>query len=109
MSVANDIVTLREQQGLNHKELAERLNVNRSVLNRIENGTRPVRNDELKIIDDYFNVSADYLLGRQTPKAPALSDGQMIVLKGFNALNLVKKKLLVAILNSLRLSHAAVM
>ena len=34
MSVAGNIVTLRERQGLNQKELAESLNMNRSVLNR---------------------------------------------------------------------------
>ena len=74
MSIASNIVTLRERQGLNQRELAEKLNINRSVLNRIENGTRPVRGYELKIIADYFNVSADYLLDRETPKDPALSD-----------------------------------
>ena len=107
MSVASNIVQLREGRGLNQKELAESLNMNRSVLNRIENGTRPVRDDELKIIADFFNVSADYLLGRETPKAPALSDEQTTLLKGFDALNAAGRKLLVAILNSLRISHAA--
>ncbi|MBR0261387.1 MAG: helix-turn-helix transcriptional regulator [Selenomonadaceae bacterium] len=107
MSVAGNIITLRERQGLNQKELAESLNMNRSVLNRIENGTRPVRDDELKIIADYFNVSADYLLGRETPKAPTLSDEQTTVLSGFDALNSAGRKLLVAILNSLRISRAA--
>ena len=107
MSVASNIVTLRERQGLNQKELAEKLNINRSVLNRIENGTRPVRDDELKIIADYFNVSADYLLGRETPKAPALSDEQTIVLKGFDSLNMAGRNLLVGVLDSLRVSHAA--
>lgn len=107
MSVAGNIITLRERQGLNQKELAESLNMNRSVLNRIENGTRPVRDNELKIIADYFNVSADYLLGRETPKAPTLSDEQTTVLSGFDALNSAGRKLLVAILNSLRISRAA--
>lgn len=107
MSVASNIVKLRERRGLNQKELAEGLNMNRSVLNRIENGTRPVRDDELKIIADYFNVSADYLLGRETSKAPALSDEQTIVLNGFDSLNLAGRKLLVGVLDSLRISHAA--
>ena len=108
MSVATNIVTLRERQGLNQKELAKSLNMNRSVLNRIENGTRPVRDDELKIIADYFNVSADYLLGRETPKATALSDEQTTVLKGFEALNSAGRNLLVAVLDSLRVTHAAI-
>ena len=97
---------LRERHGLNQKELAESLGVNRSVLNRIENGTRPVRDDELKLFADYFNVSADYLLGRD---APALSDEQVTLLKGFDTLNTAGRKLLVGVLDSLRVSHAAKM
>ena len=107
MSVSGNIVRLRENLGLTQKELAEALNMNRSVLNRIENGIRPVRDDELAVFADYFNVSADYLLGRETPKAIALSDEQTTVLKGFDALNSAGQKLLVAVLTSLRVSHAA--
>ena len=108
MSVSGNIVRLRENLGLTQKELAEALNMNRSVLNRIENGTRPVRDDELAVFADYFNVSADYLLGRETPKAPALSDEQTTVLKGFDSLNSAGRNLLVAVLDSLRVSHAAI-
>ena len=108
MGVPANIIKLRENLGLNQKELAEALNMNRSVLNRIENGTRPVRDDELTVFADYFNVSADYLLGRETPKAPALSDEQTTVLKGFDSLNSAGRNLLVAVLDSLRVSHAAI-
>ena len=108
MSVARNIVQLREGRGLNQKELAESLRMNRSVLNRIENGTRPIRDDELKIIADFFKVSADYLLGRETPKTPALSDEQTAVLKAFDSLNSAGRNLLVGVLDSLRVTHAAV-
>ena len=101
-----NIAQLREQHGLNQKELAESPGINRSVLNRIENGTRPVRDDELKLLTDYFNVSAYYLLGRD---APALSDEQATLLKGFDTLNAAGRNLLVAVLDSLRVSHAAKM
>lgn len=107
MSVSANIVKLRERQGLNQKELAESLNMNRSVLNRIENGTRPVRDDELKIIADYFDVSADYLLGRDTPKAPALSDEQTTVLDIFDALNPTGRNALIAVLDGLRAAYPA--
>lgn len=107
MSVSANIVKLRERQGLNQKELAESLNMNRSVLNRIENGTRPVRDDELKIIADYFDVSADYLLGRETPKAPALSDEQTTILKEFDSLNSAGRNALMAVLNGLRAAYPA--
>ena len=107
MSVSSRIVELRDRLGLNQKELAESLNMNRSVLNRIENGTRPVRDDELKIFADYFNVSADYLLGRDTTKAPALSDEQTTVLSGFDALNSAGRNALIAVLDGLRAAYPA--
>ena len=107
MSVSNKIIKLRERCGLNQKELAERLSINRSVLNRIESGTRPVRDDELKIFADYFNVSADYLLGRETPKAPALSDEQTTILKSFDDLNDAGRNALIVVLNGLRAAYPA--
>ena len=107
MSVSNRIVELRERRGLTQKELAESLKMNRSVLNRIENGTRPVRDDELKIFADYFNVSADYLLGRDTRKAPALSDEQTTVLKGFDSLNSAGRNALMAVLDGLCAAYPA--
>jgi repressor LexA len=64
MDVGQKIVHLREERDLTQKELAEKLEFNRSVLNRIEKGTRPIRDDELKKVADFFDVSIDYLLGR---------------------------------------------
>ena len=107
MSVSSNIVRLRENLGLNQRELAEALYMNRSVLNRIENGTRPVRDDELKIFADYFNVSADYLLGRETPKPPVLSAEQTTALKGFDALNSAGRNAFFAMLNGLRAAYPA--
>lgn len=107
MSVSANVVKLRERCGLNQKELAEALHMNRSVLNRIENGTRPVRDDELKVIADYFNVSADYLLGRETSKSPALSDEQTTILKEFDSLNSAGRNALMAVLNGLRAAYPA--
>lgn len=106
MSVSTKIVNLRERHGLNQKELAESLGMNRSVLNRIENGTRPIRDDELKIFADYFNVSADYLLERDTTKALALSDEQTTVLGAFDKLNPEGRSLFIGLLNSLKLTHS---
>jgi transcriptional regulator with XRE-family HTH domain len=64
MFLGQRIVNLREEHDLTQKELAEKLDFNRSVLNRIEQGTRPCRDDELIKIADFFDVSADFLLGR---------------------------------------------
>lgn len=107
MSVAANVAKLRKGLGFTQKEMALRLGIDRSVLNRIENGVRPVREAELKIFADYFNVSADYLIGRETPEAAPLSTEQIALLKGFDALDSVGRKTLIATLKSLLATSAS--
>jgi transcriptional regulator with XRE-family HTH domain len=65
MSLIGDrIIDLREKININQRELALKLKISPSVMNRIESGERPVRDDEIKNIANFFNVSTDYLLGR---------------------------------------------
>ena len=61
--IGNRIAKLREESELTQYELADKIKISKSVMNRIELGTRPVRDDELKAIALFFKVSADYLLG----------------------------------------------
>jgi transcriptional regulator with XRE-family HTH domain len=70
MRIGEQIVILRENMDMTQKELAEHLHIHNSVLNRIELGLRAVRDDELKKIANYFNTSADYLLGRVDDPRP---------------------------------------
>lgn len=104
MSAADKIVDLRERSGLTQTGLADNVGINRSVLNRIENGIRPIRDDELRLFADYFNVSADYLLDREY-HACLLSEPQRMILGVFDGLNKEGQSLMMAMLNSLRLSH----
>lgn len=106
MATGERITRLRESRNVLQKDLAKAIDIAPVVLNRIEKGKRSVRGEELKAMADYFNVSADYLLGREMQKAPALSDEQTTVLNGFDSLNSAGRNLLVAILNSLRTYHA---
>lgn len=67
-SLPNKIINLRESKDWSQAELARRLDVNKSVMNRIESGERKVSSDELKKLSDIFDVSTDYLLGRTDVK-----------------------------------------
>ena len=67
-SLPNKIIDLRESKDWSQAELARRLDVNKSVMNRIESGERKVSSDELKKLSDIFDVSTDYLLGRTEDK-----------------------------------------
>ena len=107
MTTGERITRLRESRDVLQKELARAIDVDPVVLNRIEKGKRSARGEEIKAIADYFNVSTDYLLGRETPKTPALSDEQTTILKGFDSLNGAGRSALMAVLDGLRAAYPA--
>lgn len=55
---------LRKQRGLSQLRLAIELNMNQNTVSRYENGEREADYETLIKIADYFDVSLDYLLGR---------------------------------------------
>ncbi|GEK30295.1 hypothetical protein KZO01_06040 [Kurthia zopfii] len=63
MSINKRIISLREKKNWSQKELARRININQSVMNRIESGERPVKDEELSKLAIALECSADYLLG----------------------------------------------
>ncbi|MDU1028967.1 MAG: helix-turn-helix transcriptional regulator [Clostridiales bacterium] len=64
MSINTIVTRLREEMDMTQKELAKRLQIDTAVMNRIELGTRPLRDDEITKLAEIFGVSTDYLLGR---------------------------------------------
>ena len=70
MKVNKKITELRERHNISQKELALKLDINASVLNRIELGSRPLRDDELIKIANFFGVTTDYLLGYSLKQKP---------------------------------------
>lgn len=64
MDIGKRIVSLREIKGWTQRELANRVNLNVSVMNRIESNERPVKDTELINFANVLDVSTDYLLGR---------------------------------------------
>ncbi|WP_152658490.1 helix-turn-helix domain-containing protein [Oceanobacillus sp. CFH 90083] len=64
MHTGQRIIQLRLQKNWTQKELAKRVHINVSVMNRIESGDRPIKDSELIAIADILKVTTDYLLGR---------------------------------------------
>ncbi|WP_083633576.1 helix-turn-helix domain-containing protein [Alkalihalophilus pseudofirmus] len=64
MDVGERIELLMEKRGWNQLELSQKVDINKSVLNRIINGSRRCKDYELAKFADVFEVSTDYLLGR---------------------------------------------
>ena len=105
MNVSTRVSNLRKDCDLTQKELSDKIGMNQSVLNRIEKGTRPLRDDELVAIADFFNVSADYLLGRRSASSDSLSNEQKKLLKGFEELNSGGKKVILDMITQLNFAH----
>ncbi|AQS57025.1 helix-turn-helix domain-containing protein [Novibacillus thermophilus] len=68
--VGNRIKLRRNIKGWSQRELARRVGLNYSVMNRIESGKRPVGDTELRKIAEVLDVSTDYLLGRTDDPIP---------------------------------------
>lgn len=66
MDVGQRIVMLRTQKQWSQRELAKRVDINVSVMNRIELGDRPIKDQELVNLANVLDVTTDYLLGRSS-------------------------------------------
>ena len=55
---------LRKEKGLGQVKLAEQLKVSKSIISLWENGLREPGIYAIRAVCDFFDVSADYMLGR---------------------------------------------
>lgn len=62
----NRLKELRKQKGLKQKDLAGLIGISQSTLSEWESEKYQIDNDNLFKLADYFNVSVDYLLGRDS-------------------------------------------
>jgi len=66
---------LRKAAGKTQADIAELIGVTRGAYTNIENGKRETDTASLCVLADYFNVSVDYLLGREKEKSPPPNNG----------------------------------
>ena len=78
---------LRNARRISQKEFAQAMRVSQQTVASWEVGRTEPSNAALKTIADYFNVTADYLLGREPPSEPKLSDEQNELLREYDDLN----------------------
>lgn len=66
---------IRNERNISQKTVADFLGVSQQAYANYENGKRQPEYKILAILADYFNVSVDYLLGREEiKKAPAVAE-----------------------------------
>mgnify|MGYP002621953246 CR=1 FL=1 len=107
MSFSNRLKDLRMARQISQKDFAKRLGVSQQTVASWEVGRTEPANDSLKDIADYFNVSTDYLLGRDNfNQNTSLSNEEKNLLRGFDSLTADGKNLLIGIVNSLIVSHS---
>ncbi|MGG0511543.1 helix-turn-helix domain-containing protein [Bacillus pseudomycoides] len=66
--IGENLRKLRKKQNLTMKELGQKLNLAESTISGYENGNRKPDYDTLNKFADFFEVSTDYLLGRNVTK-----------------------------------------
>lgn len=64
---------LRKAKNLTQKELAEEISVTHVSISGYENGNRTPDTETLQALADFFNVTTDYLLGRDEANTPKLT------------------------------------
>jgi transcriptional regulator with XRE-family HTH domain len=83
MDIGKRIISLREKRGWTQRELANRVNLNVSVMNRIESNDRPVKDSELINLANVLEVTTDYLLGRSETSEPSTSEKEEVEFQAF--------------------------
>ncbi|MDR1092621.1 MAG: helix-turn-helix domain-containing protein [Clostridiales bacterium] len=64
MTIGKRIKELRIEKGLKQWEIAQRIGYSRSIVTYWENGEKRPTSEAVIALADFFDVSADYLLGR---------------------------------------------
>jgi transcriptional regulator with XRE-family HTH domain len=77
--ISERLAELRKSYGLSQMALSKAFGVSQNAINRYEHGTT-VPHDNLKKYADYFDVSADYLLGRTDKPEGKLYSAQPVFL-----------------------------
>lgn len=62
-TIGNIIKDLRESRGISAKELCTQIDINTSTYSKLENDKKSIDVNELRKLTNFYNVSADYILG----------------------------------------------
>lgn len=83
MNFCDRMKELRSQRKLSQRELARALNLGYSTIAMYENGKRKPDIETLEAICDYFNVSMDYMLGKEDLSVRLLDGEEMLIVDAY--------------------------
>ena len=61
----NNLKRIRIANNITQSDLRKKLHINEASLSRMENGNQRITDEQIIAFADFFNVSTDYLLGRE--------------------------------------------
>ncbi len=76
----NNLKILRKAKGLTQKEVADFIGISQNNYSYWENGKVKIDNGSLQKLADFFDVTVDYLLGREERSSPAEQESGGIVI-----------------------------
>lgn len=62
--MSNNLKSLRKEADVTTRDMKKYTGISNSITTYLENGKRPFRQTHINALTSFFNVSADYLLGR---------------------------------------------
>lgn len=77
------IKELRLKKNFSQQRLADILDVNKQTISQYERGIRFPTKENLEALCDAFNVSSDYLLGRDDVSSVLLSGDEMALIEAY--------------------------
>lgn len=78
---------LRNNKGLSQAQLAEYLRITHQAYSLYETNKRQMNYETLCLLADFYEVSTDYLLGRQDAIPSFLSEEERIIIEQYRALD----------------------
>jgi transcriptional regulator with XRE-family HTH domain len=94
---------LRDNKGFLQSDIAERLNITQVAYSMYETGKRQMNYETLCLLADFFEVSTDYLLGRQDAIPSFLDEEERSIIAQYRALGEHSKD---AVKNSLAFEYS---
>ena len=98
MNFGKNVQKNREILGWSQRDLANRVGLDVSVMNRIELGNRPLKDIEIKLFADIFNISADQLLDRTIDNNFSIHPDNNLIQK-YNQLSDSQQKIILTLMD----------
>lgn len=91
MNYLTTLKDLRKEKGISQETIANELHISQKAYSYYERGEREPSIKTLIDIADFFNVTIDYILGRETKKFYSLENEERNIIDKYKKLNNVNK------------------